>query len=178
MGWAKRHLLVTSLVGLLLSVSLLAALVGYLGVVVYAALVSGGPIVGPLVELALPFLLGVAVLLTVATLSGVGLTVAVLRRLSLPRSARVHAVVDHVEREYSPLKSPVFADFLAPPEPSADERAERALADLKQQYVEGELTEAEFERKVDRLVATDSVDEARADRERRAAREQEQEQSR
>ncbi|SFK68231.1 Short C-terminal domain-containing protein [Halogranum rubrum] len=174
MGWVKRHLLVTSFVGLLLSVGLLTALVGYLGVVVYAALVSGGSIVGPLLELALPFLLGVAVLLTTATLSGVGFAVAVLRRLSLPRSERVHAVVDHVEREYSPLSSVVFADFLAPPEPSADERAERALADLKQQYVEGDLTEAEFERKVDRLVATDSVDEARADRERRLVHEREQ----
>lgn len=168
MGWVKRHLLVTSLVGLFLSVSLLAALVGYLGVVAYAALVSGGPIVGPLLELALPFFVGLAVLLTVATLSGIGLTVAVLRRLSLPRSERVHALVDRVEREYSPLGSVVFADFLAPPEPSADEQAERALADLKRRYVEGDLTEAEFERKVDRLVATDSVDAARTDRERRA----------
>jgi hypothetical protein len=168
MGWVKRHLLVTSLVGLFLSVSLLVALVGYLGVVTYAVLVSGGPIVGPLLELALPFFVGLAVLLTVATLSGVGLTVAVLRRLSFPRSERIHALVDRIEREYSPLDSVVFADFLAPPKPSADEQAAQALADLKRRYVEGDLTEAEFERKVDRLVTTDSVGAARADRERRA----------
>jgi hypothetical protein len=173
MSWVKRHLLVSSLVGLVISLGLLVALVGYLGVVVYAALVGGGPLVGPLVELALPFFVGLAVLLSVATLSGIGLTVAILRRLSLPRSERVHAVVDSLEREYSPLDSVVFADFLAPPEPSADEQAERALADLKRQYVDGDLTEAEFERKVDRLVATDSVDEARADRERHALLEDE-----
>ncbi|SEP06175.1 Short C-terminal domain-containing protein [Halogranum amylolyticum] len=173
MGWVKRHLLVTSLVGLLLSVGLLTGVVGYLGVVVYAALASGGPVVGPLVELALPFFVALAVLLTVATLSGVGLTVAVLRRLSVPRSQRAHALVDRIERTYSPLDSVVFADFLAPPAPSDEERAERALDDLQRRYVEGELTEAEFERKLDRLVATDSLDDARADRERRAAVEEE-----
>lgn len=51
--------------------------------------------------------------------------------------------------------------LLTPPEPSADEQAEQALAELKRQYVDGEIAEAEFERKVDRLVANGSIDEVR-----------------
>jgi len=58
---------------------------------------------------------------------------------------------------------------LAPPEPSADERAEQALVALQQQYVDGGLTEAEFERRVVRLVTNHSIDEACAARERRRA---------
>lgn len=41
---------------------------------------------------------------------------------------------------------------------------------MKQQYVAGEISEAEFERKVDRLVANDSLDGAEAARERQRVR--------
>jgi hypothetical protein len=42
------------------------------------------------------------------------------------------------------------------------------IARRKQQDVEGALTEAEFEQRVDTLVSNDSIDEVRAARERRA----------
>lgn len=51
----------------------------------------------------------------------------------------------------------------------AEEQAEQVLAELKQQYVAGQISDAEFERKVDRLVANDSLDEAQAARKRTRA---------
>lgn len=140
---------------------------GYLGLVVYSGLVTGTPIVEVLIDVAVPALVGIALLLVLLVVSGVGLLWTLVRNASLPRSERIASAVARIEREYSPVGTVGLADLLAPPEPSAGERAERALADLKAQYVNGEIAEGEFERKVDRLVANESIDEVRADRERR-----------
>ena len=53
---------------------------------------------------------------------------------------------------------------MAPPEPSAED----VLDDLKRRYVAGEIDEATFERKLDRLVANESIDDATVAREREA----------
>lgn len=166
MGLIRNKWLWLSAAGALLSGSLLLVAVGYVGLVVYTGLATGTPVVGALLDVAGPLLAGVAVLIAVLIASVVGLLWTVAHNASVPRSARAAALVERVEREYTPLGSIGIADALRPPEPSADERAERALADLKEQYVSGEITEAEFERRVDRLVAADSIDEARAARER------------
>lgn len=155
-----------SLLGVLLSGGLLLVTVGYLGLVVYSGLVSGTPIVNVLLDIAIPLLVGVGALVVLLGISAIGLVWAVVRTASLPRSARLARLAERVERNYPPLRAVGLAGLLAPPEPSAEERAEQALAELKQQYVDGEITEAEFERKVDRLVANESLDEARAARER------------
>lgn len=146
----------------------LLLVVGYVGLVVYSGLVSGTSIVSTLVDIAVPTLGGLAVLVVLFVVSVVGGLWVLAQNASVPRSARIASLAGRVERKYSPPGPVGLAELLAPPEPSADERAERALATLKQQYVDGALTETEFERRVDRLVRNDSIDEARAARERRA----------
>lgn len=167
MGWLRNGSLGVSLVAWLVSGSLLLVVLGYVGLVVYSAIETGTPIVGVLLDIAVPYLLVVAALLVVTVLSGLGFVWALVRRASVPRSERLASLARRAEREYPPLETIGLSDSLAPPEPSTEERTEAALADLKRQYVDGEISEREFERRVDRLVANDSLDEARAARERR-----------
>lgn len=166
MGWFRNNLLGISLVVLLVSGGLLLVLLGYVGLVVYSALATGTPIVGILLDIAVPYLLIVASLFVVAVISGIGFVWALVRRASLPQSERLESLARRAEREYPPLETIGLSESLAPPKPSPEERAEQALADLKRQYVEGEISEHEFEQRVDRLVANESLDEARAARER------------
>jgi len=167
MAFLTNKWLWITLLGAVLSGSLLLVVVGYIGLLVYSGLVSGTPIVSLLLEIALPALVSIAVLVALLSLSTVGTLWIVVQNASVPRSERIATLIDRLEREYSPLSSTGLAEWVRPPEPSADERAEQALAELKQQYVDGEITEREFERKVDQLVTNDSIDEARAARERR-----------
>ncbi|WP_222920161.1 SHOCT domain-containing protein [Natrinema sp. SYSU A 869] len=166
MGLLRNKWLWLSVLGVLVSGGLLLAVVGYLGILVYSGLASGTPIVTRLLEIAVPVLTAVTLLVGLLAVSTVGVLWVLVQNASLPRSDRMATLAERLEREYTPLQHLGLSEFLSPPEPSADERAEQALADLKQQYVAGDLTEAEFERKVDRLVANDSIDEARAARER------------
>jgi hypothetical protein len=165
MSLLRNKWLWAAALGVFLSGGLLLVVVGYVGLVVYSGLVSGASVVSTLVDIAVPALGGLAVLVVLFVVSVVGGLWVLVQNASVPRSARVASLVDRIEREYSPLGPVGLAELLAPPEPSADERAEQALATLKQQYVDGEITEAEFERRVDRLVTNDSIDEARAARE-------------
>ena len=167
MGLLDDRLLWLSAVGALLSGGLLLAVVGYLAVIVYGGLVTGGPLVGTLVGVAVPVLVAVALLFTLLVVSTVGLTYALARNASLPRSERLAGLAARVEDEYGEVRVLGLSELLAPPEPTTAEREADALDALKRRYVDGEITEGEFERKVDRLVANESVDEARADRERR-----------
>lgn len=170
MGVLSNRWFWLSLFGLLLSGGLLLVGLGYVALVVYSGLVGGTPIVSILLDLALPVVGGVAVLLVVFSLSLVGLLWVLVQNASLPRSEGLGRLARRLERQYPPLRAIGLADLLTPPEPTAEEQAEQALAELKQQYVSGEISEAEFERKVDRLVANDSLDEAQAARERERVR--------
>lgn len=170
MSLLKNRWLWMSALGVLLSGGLLLVVVGYLGLIVYSGLMTGTPIVTILLELALPTLLAVAVLLVLLAISLIGMLWVLVHNASLPRRDRFSSLAAWVEREYPPVRALGLSELLEPPEPSADERAEQALAELKQQYIDGEITEAEFERKVDRLVTNESIDEARATRERADAR--------
>lgn len=156
--------------GALLSGGLLLVVVGYVGVVVYSVLVSGTPIVSTLLGIALPVIASTALLLVLLVASVIGMLWVLVQNASLPRSERIAGVAERVEREYAPLRILGLSEFLTPPEPSDDERAEAALDTLKRQYVDGEITEREFERKVDQLVSNDSIDESRAARERTRVR--------
>lgn len=175
MGWLSKRGLGLSLVVLLVSSSLLAAVLGYLGLVVYSALITGTPIVGILTGMAVPYLPVVAVLLVLVVLSGGWFGWSLLRRASIPKNERLASVARRAEREVPLLGTFGLSKSLSPPEPSPEEQAERTLAELKRQYVDGEIDEREFERRVDRLVLNDSIEEARAARERRAVLEGESE---
>lgn len=159
-----------ALLGFVLSGLLLVFGAGYLELVVVSGLLSGAPVLGTLLDIAVPAIVGGALLVALVLVSGVASLYVLLRSLSLPRSARIASVVGRLEGTYPPLGRVGLADRLAPPEPSAEERAERALADLKGRYVDGEMTEAEFERRVDRLVSNEPIDGERGDRERERER--------
>lgn len=166
MGWLRNNVLGISLVALLVSGGLLFVVLGYVGLVVYSALTTGTPIVGVLLDMAVPYLPVVAALFVVAMISGLGFIWTLVRRASLPRSERLQSLAQRAEREYPPLERIGMSESFAPPKPSPEEQAERALGDLKQRYVNDEISEREFERRVDRLVVNESLDEARAARER------------
>lgn len=172
MALLKNKLLWAALLGVALSGGLLLLTVGYLGVVVYSGLVSGTPIVEVLLDIAVPTIAAIAFLLVVLVVSGIGLVWVLAQNASLPWSDRVASLAERLEREHSLPRLLSLSELLTPPEPSAEEQAEQALATLKQQYVNGEISEAEFERKVDRLVANDSIGDGQATRERRQVVEQ------
>lgn len=171
MALLRNKWLWASLLGVVLSGGLLLVVIGYLGLIVYSGLANGTPIVDVLLDIAVPVLVSVVFLVAMLILSGVAMLWVIVQNASIPRSERIAILVERVEREFPPLRVLGLSEFLSPPEPSADEQAEQALADLKQQYVDGEITEAEFERKVDRLVTNESIDEVRAAHERKQVRE-------
>lgn len=166
MGLLRNKLLWVSVLGIVLAGVLLLLAVGYLGVVVFAGLASGTPLVGTLLDLAVPAIVGVALLVVLLVVSGVALVWVLVQHVSTSVRGWVVAIPERLERAYPPLRILGLSDLFAPTL-SADERTERALADLKQEYVDGELTEAAFERRVDRLVASESIAEGRVTRERR-----------
>ncbi|WP_135820504.1 SHOCT domain-containing protein [Halostella litorea] len=71
--------------------------------------------------------------------------VSVLRNASVPRSDRLVAVVEWLEREYPVLRRIDASDRVAP---TAEDRRQR----LRERYVEGELSEREFERELERVL--------------------------
>ena len=77
--------------------------------------------------------------------------VSVLRAKSLPRSDRLVSIVERLEREYPILRQ---FDVSERVEPTTEDRRQR----LKEQYVDGEISEAEFEREMQRLLDDDSAD--------------------
>ena len=149
----RNDLLALSVVGLLSSLALFVLVVGYAAVVFVAAILGGAPIVPTLLELAVPYLLFAGLLVVTAVGSGVVLAREAVRRASLPESDRLAGLARFLEQVYPPLASLRLSDRLAPPAPSPEERAERELAALQRRYVAGELTEAEFERQLERLAA-------------------------
>lgn len=167
MALLKNKWLWASILGVVLSGGLLVVVLGYVGLIVYSGVANGTPLVAVLLDIAVPVLASVVFLVVLLTLSGIGLLWVIVQNASIPRSERIATLVERIERKYPPLRILGLSDFLSPPKPSADEQAERALAELKQQYVDGKITEAEFERKVDRLVANESIDEVRAAHERK-----------
>ena len=171
MALLRNKWLWVSVLGVVLSGGLLLVVMGYLGLIVYSGVATGTPIVDVLLDIAVPVLVSVVFLVALLLFSGIGLLWIVVQNASIPRSERIAILAERVERKYPPLRVLGLSEFLSPPEPSADEQAEQALAELKQQYVDGEITEAEFERKVDRLVANESIDEVRAAHERKQVRE-------
>lgn len=93
----------------------------------------------------------VAIGIVVALLSVVFLlasVVSVLRNTSIHRDDRLAGLVERLEREYPVLRKFDAAEKV---EPTTEDRKEQ----LTQQYVDGEISEAEFEREMERLLDDD-----------------------
>lgn len=71
--------------------------------------------------------------------------ISVLRNASLPRDDRLVSLVGWLERKYPLLR---HFDVAQKVEPTAEDRQQQ----LKEQYVEGEISEEEFEREMTRLM--------------------------
>jgi len=120
---------------------------------------SGG--VPPGEEVVLLAMLGAAaewivaavVLALLAVVFLVATVVSVLRDASLPRDDRLVSVVERLERTYPILRQ---FDVSEKVEPTTEDRKQQ----LKEQYVEGELSDAEFEREMDRLLEDTTTDES------------------
>lgn len=130
--------------------------VGLIGILDALSVLSGGvayseefvllAMLGEAVEwVVLSLVLGVvAVVFLVATV------VSILRSASLPRDDRLVSIVEWLERRYPLLR---HFDVTEKVEPTTEDRRQQ----LKEQYVEGEISDAEFERKMEQLVdGTDS----------------------
>lgn len=144
MNWFERN--VHWVVFTLFAVTSIA-LVGVVGVGILAILagILGGATVGALLaDVAL--VLGTAVLLLAIDVTlAVGLVVTVLRRASLPRSDRLATFFGLLERLVPPIRGLALSDRFAP-------TLEDREREIKRRYVEGTLSEPEFEREMRALL--------------------------
>jgi len=132
----------------LLVTTLLTVGVGTLGVgLALVTLVQTGSIAAGLSTL-LPYVVGVVLLSVLDAVLLVWTVVAALRQLSLPRDDRLAAAAERAE-QLPGLRSFGLAERF---EPTDEQRRE----ELRRQYVEGEITEAEFERRVREYVENPS----------------------
>ncbi|PSQ38891.1 hypothetical protein BRD13_05320 [Halobacteriales archaeon SW_5_70_135] len=144
-GRRHRVLAVATVTSTLLTV----AVGGYGLGVGLLALLSTGSLVAALSAL-LPWAVGTVVLSLVTALFSVWTVAAALRRFSLPTDDRLAALARRAEADVPGLRSLGLAERF---EPTPEERRRR----LKQAYVDGELTEAEFERAVREHVDPDRI---------------------
>nr|WP_240940683.1 hypothetical protein [Haloarcula argentinensis] len=121
---------------------------GIVGVVATVGALLGG---GAVIQTFAGFLLGTLLLVGVDIVFSVALVRALARRASVPKSQRVAGRLDRLESVVPPLASLGLSDVFAPPEPTVEERHEA----LTRRYVEGELSEAEYERELRALLAED-----------------------
>lgn len=134
----RRHWL--AFAALLVSTLLTVAVGGFgLGVGLLALLETGSLVSA--IAATLPWAVGALVLLLVDGLLLVWTVIEALRRLSLPRDDRLAAAAERAESELPLLRDLDLADRF---EPTPEERRQ----ELKEQYVAGEITEAEYERRV------------------------------
>jgi hypothetical protein len=125
---------------LLVGASLLGALEGL------SALSAGVPaneefILLELLGAAAEWVVAALALGIVALLFLAATVVSVLRSASLPRDDRLVSIVERVERRYPVLRRFDVAERV---KPTMDDRQQR----LREQYVRGEISEAEFEREM------------------------------
>ncbi|WP_137283466.1 SHOCT domain-containing protein [Halorussus salinisoli] len=143
----------------------LFALVGIAGVGLLAALSALGTapaeasLVFVLLNAVVPYLVASALVGMLSVFLLVGLAVAVVRSASVPRNDRLARLARLFERYSSEARDLGLSDRL---ESTTEDRIE----DLKQEYVEGEITELEYERRLQDLMSEESVSDERVRRER------------
>lgn len=154
MSWFERNL-PWLLVALLLATTV--AFVGTLGLAVVAVLgaLLGGAGAGAVLGQIVLFVAALGLLGALDVAVAVALVVTLVRRASLPTSERWAARAERAERFVPPLRSAELSERLSP---SLEERKQR----LEQRYVEGELSEFEFERRMADLL-DDATDEFNRD---------------
>jgi hypothetical protein len=132
----------------------LFALVGIAGFGLLAALSAlgtapaGASLVFVLLEAIVPYLIASALVGMLSFFLLVGVTIAAVQNVSMPRNDRLARVARTVERHSSEARGLGLSERF---EPTTEEQIE----DLKQEYVEGEITELEYESRLQELLADD-----------------------
>ena len=143
--------------GFLLS---LVVLVGIAAFGLFAALsalasaATGAPLVFVALDALAPYLAASMLVGVLSFLLLLGTMVAAIRRLSMPRSERLARVARGVEYVSPRARSAGLAERF---ELTAEER----IADLKEEYVAGDIGESEFERRMRDLLDDRDADEER-----------------
>lgn len=144
MNWVKDNRLLLLFAAVVLT-TLGTVGIGIVGVVATLGALLGG---GAVVQTFATFLLGTLLLVGVDIVLSVALVRALARRASVPKNQRVAGGLGRLESIIPPLASLGLSDVFAPPEPTVEERHEA----LTRRYVEGELSEAEYERELQALL--------------------------
>ncbi|NLV07153.1 hypothetical protein GOC83_13535 [Haloarcula rubripromontorii] len=147
MNWVRDNRLLLLFAAVVLT-TLGAVGLGIVGVVATVGALLGG---GAVVQTFAGFLLGTLLLVGVNIVFSVALVRALARRASVPKSQRVAGGLARLEAVVPPLASLGLSDVFAPPEPTVEERHEA----LTRRYVEGELSEVEYERELRALLDED-----------------------
>lgn len=145
-----------SFVALLVSGTVAAVLLGY-GALVLAGAFLSGTLVAALTELAFPLLPLFILSVVVAVLSTVGVVYGLAKRVTVLRGGRIESVARRAEAAVPLLRRLGVADAVAEPEPTPEERRQNAIESLKRRYIDDEISDAEFERRLDRLVSSDAA---------------------
>ncbi|WP_224336567.1 SHOCT domain-containing protein [Haloprofundus halobius] len=150
-GWLRRHSLgITFLALVVVSVSLL----GVVGLGALVALASLGQPLGAFAAALFPWAAGAVVLTVLTVVFGFLFAWSLVRRARLRRDERLRrrqrrlrAVAAEAEARNGWLASLNLSSRLGP-----DESKEDRIEALKRRYASGELSEAEFEHRLDRLM--------------------------
>jgi len=155
--WTSDHLLATVALALLFGTVAVVSVLGVAGWLLLALLgVGAASTLGSLLPL---FVLGVVVGAPGTLLALVGAVVGLTSRASSAvRGERTQRLASYLERESTLARFVGVADLVErfddrDPEERADQRIDR----LKQRYVDGELTEREFERRTRRVLDEEGV---------------------
>lgn len=134
------------------------------GLLAVASALAGATGAAPLVFVALdaaaPYVVGAAFVGVLSFLLFLAASVAAVRRASLPRDERFARVARGVERVSGEAREFGLAERF---EPTTEDRIES----LKREYVDGEITELEYERRLRELLADEETTDDRLDRELR-----------
>ena len=144
----------------------LFALVGVSALGLLAALTAltspayaGTPLVFALLDAAAPYVVALLLIGLFSGLSFVALAVAAVRQASMPRNDRLARLARKIERYYPQAREVGLSERV---EPTTEDRIDQ----LKERYVEGEIGELEYERRLQELMDDERVSDERVRRER------------
>jgi len=148
--------------GFLLSLFALVGLVGF-GLVAalstLAAPPAGASLIFAVLSAVAPYLAASALVGMLSLFLLVGLVVTAVRSASIPRNDRLAGLARTLERYSSEARDLGLSERL---EPTIEDRIDL----LKREYVEGEITELEYERRLQDLMSKEGVNDERVRRER------------
>jgi uncharacterized membrane protein len=155
--WASERLLASVLLFVLFGSVLTVSLLGITGWIALVVLTGSGGALGSLLWL---FVVATVVALPLTLVAGVLVAAGIAARASSAVSGdRAKQVASYLERESDAARAVGLASVVEKFDSrTPDERADDRIDRLKQRYVEGSLTDTEFERKIREVVDQENVD--------------------